>query len=442
MSKRIFIKGDKKVLKAWAFYDWANSVYPLVISTAIFPIFYGELFVESDYINFLGINYKSSALIQHITSLVFLFLAILIPILSGVADFLGNKKNFMKFFCYLGSLSCIGLYFFDLENIYLGLSFYFLALFSFWASLVFYNSYLPDIAFPKQQDRISALGYSYGYVGSVLLLVFNLAMIMLPEFFGLSNENNEGKMQAMRISFLLVGLWWVSFSQYTFYYLPHNLNNVDKKDAFKKSVIFSGFLELKEVWQILKKDISVKKFLIAFFTFSCALQTIILIATYFGDEEILWKNGDEKTIGLIVSILIIQLIAILGAMLTATVSNKIGNIKTLIFLNLIWFLICLGAYFVQYPIEFYIIAGFVGIVMGGTQALSRSTYSKLIPKTENTCSYFSFYQMSMILSVVLGTFMSGIVDQLTGSLRNSIIVFAVIFILGAILLRDIKMKSI
>jgi UMF1 family MFS transporter len=369
-------------------------------------------------------------------------LAILIPILSGVADFLGNKKNFMKFFCYLGSLSCIGLYFFDLENIYLGLSFYFLALFSFWASLVFYNSYLPDIAFPKQQDRISALGYSYGYVGSVLLLVFNLAMIMLPEFFGLSNENNEGKMQAMRISFLLVGLWWASFSQYTFYYLPQNLNNVDKKDAFKKSVIFSGFLELKEVWQILKKDISVKKFLIAFFTFSCALQTIILIATYFGDEEILWKNGDEKTIGLIVSMLIIQLIAILGAMLTATVSNKIGNIKTLIFLNLIWFLLCLGAYFVQYPIEFYIIAGFVGMVMGGTQALSRSTYSKLIPKTENTCSYFSFYQMSMILSVVLGTFMSGIVDQLTGSLRNSIIVFAVIFILGAILLRDIKMKSI
>ena len=442
MSKRIFIKGDKKVLRAWAFYDWANSVYPLVISTAIFPIFYGELFVDSDYINFLGINYKSTALIQHITSLVFLFLAILIPILSGIADFLGNKKNFMKFFCYLGSLSCIGLYFFDLENIYLGLSFYFLALFSFWASLVFYNSYLPDIAFPKQQDRISALGYSYGYVGSVLLLVFNLAMIMLPEFFGISNENNEGKMQAMRISFLLVGLWWVSFSQYTFYYLPQNLNNVDKKDAFKKSVIFSGFLELKEVWQILKKDISVKKFLIAFFTFSCALQTIILIATYFGDEEILWKNGDEKTLGLIVSMLIIQLIAILGAMLTATVSNKIGNIKTLIFLNLIWFLLCLGAYFVQYPIEFYIIAGFVGMVMGGTQALSRSTYSKLIPKTENTCSYFSFYQMCMILSIVLGTFMSGIVDQLTGSLRNSIIIFAVIFILGAILLRDIKMKSI
>ncbi len=264
---------------------------------------------------------------------------------------------------------------------------------------------------------------------------------MFPETFGLSNENNEGAIQAMRISFLLVGLWWAGFSQYTFYYLPENLNNVNKKDALKKSVIFSGFLELKEVWQILKMDNSVKKFLVAFFTFSCALQTIILIATYFGESEILWGETD-KNLGLILSMLIIQLIAIFGAMLTARVSDKIGNIRTLIILNLIWFVLCLIAYFVQYPIEFYLIAGFVGMVMGGTQALSRSTYSKLIPKTDNTCSYFSFYQMSMIISVVLGTFMSGVVDQLTGSLRNSIIVFAVIFILGAILLRDIKMKSI
>ena len=441
MSKRIFKKGDKKVLRAWAFYDWANSVYPLVISTAIFPIFYGSLFIESDYIDFLGINYKNTALIQHITSVVFLFLAFFIPILSGIADFLGNKKFFMKLFCYVGSVSCMGLYFFDLENIYLGLGFYFLALFSFWASLVFYNSYLPDIAFPKQQDRISAIGFSYGYIGSVILLLFNLTMVMFPETYGLSNESNEGATQAMRISFLLVGLWWVSFSQYTFYYLPENLNNVNKKDALKKSVIFKGFLELKEVWQILKNDISVKKFLIAFFTFSCALQTIILIATYFGESEILWGETN-KNLGLILSMLIIQLIAIIGAILTAKVSDKIGNIRTLILLNLIWFSLCIGAYFVQYPIEFYIIAGFVGMVMGGTQALSRSTYSKLIPKTDNTCSYFSFYQMSMIISIVFGTFMSGIVDQLTGSLRNSIIVFAVIFILGAILLRDIKMKSI
>ena len=441
MNKRIYKKGDKKILRAWAFYDWANSVYPLVIGTAVFPIFYGELFVESDYIDFLGINYKNTALIQHITSLVFLLLAFLIPILSGIADFLGNKKNFMKFFCYLGSASCVGLYFFDLENIYIGLSFYFLALFSFWASLVFYNSYLPEIAFPKQQDRISALGFSYGYVGSVLLLVFNLIMIMFPEFFGLSNSNGEGSIQAMRISFLLVGLWWAGFSQYTFLYLPQNLNDVNKKDLLKNSVIFSGFLELKEVWKILIKDISVKKFLIAFFTFSCALQTIILIATYFGEQEILWGEN-EKFLGLILSMLIIQLIAIFGAWLTARVSEKIGNIRTLIILNLIWFILCLVAYFVKYPIEFYIIAGFVGMVMGGTQALSRSTYSKLIPDTENTCSYFSFYQMSMIVSVVLGTFMSGVVDQLTGSIRNSIMIFAIVFILGALLLRGIKMKNI
>tara|TARA_B100001057_G_C22522277_1_gene822334 strand:- start:9 stop:809 length:801 start_codon:yes stop_codon:yes gene_type:complete len=266
-------------------------------------------------------------------------------------------------------------------------------------------------------------------------------MIISPETFCLTNDNGEGEMQAMRISFLLVGLWWAIFSQYTFYYLPENLNNVSKKDALKKSVIFSGFIELKEVWKILRTDISVKKFLIAFFTFSCALQTIILIATYFGESEIKWGETD-KTLGLIISMLIIQLIAIFGAILTAKISDKVGNIRTLILLNIFWFVLCLVAYFVQYPIEFFIIAGFVGLVMGGTQALSRSTYSKLIPKIDNTCSYFSFYQMSMIVSVVLGTFMSGIVDQLTGSLRNSIIVFAIIFILGAFLLRNIKMKSV
>ena len=441
MTKRIFVKGDKKVLRAWAFYDWANSVYPLVISTAVFPIFYGELFMESDYIELLGMNIKNSALLMFVTALVFLFLSFFIPMLSGIADFLGNKKFFMKLFCYLGGISCMGLYFFDLDNIYFGLGFYFMALFSFWASLVFYNSYLPDIALPKQQDTVSAQGYSYGYIGSVLLLVFILFMTQFPETFGLSNENDEGEMQAMRISFFLVGLWWVIFSQYTFYYLPENLNKVNKKDAFKKSVIFSGFLELNEVWQILKKDVSVKKFLIAFFTFSCALQTIILIATLFGESEIKWGETN-KTIGLIVSMLLIQLIAIIGAILTAKVSDKIGNIRTLIILNLIWFLLCLVAYFVQYPIEFYIIAGFVGLVMGGTQALSRSTYSKLIPKTDNTCSYFSFYQMSMIISILLGTFTSAIVDQLTGTLRTPIIFFAILFILGAILLRDIKMKTI
>ena len=429
---------SNKVLNAWAFYDWANSVYPLVISTAVFPIYYGTLFIDSDYVEVFGINYKNTALIQHVTTLVFIFLAFLVPLMSGIADFLGNKKNFMKFFVYTGSFSCIGLYFFDLNNIYLGLFFYFFALFSFWASLVFYNSYLPDIALPEKQDNVSALGYSYGYVGSVILLLVNLFMINKPDFFGFSNSE-QGSVDAMKVSFLTVGLWWIIFSQYTFYYLPQKKNNVNKKDVFKKSFLFSGFNKLTQVWKLMKKDLSVRRFLIAFFTFSTAVQTIILIATYFGDQEIIWGEG-EKLFGLILSMLLIQLIAIVGSIGGAKLSNKIGNINTLIVFNIVWFLLCIGAFFIKYSFEFYIVAAFVGLVMGGIQSLSRSTYSKLIPQTEDTCSYFSFYQMSMIISIVLGTFMSGLIDQLTGNIRISILVFAGLFVLGAILLRGIKIK--
>ena len=436
MPKTQYKKGDKKVLRAWAFYDWANSVYALVISTAIFPLYFGSLFEDNQYVEVFGINYKNTALIQHTTTMVFICLAILIPILSGIADYKKNKVSFLKFFCYLGSLCCIGLYFFTIENIYLGLFFYSFALFSFWASLVFYNSYLPEIAFPYQQDRISAVGFSYGYVGSVLLLSINLLMVLFPSTFGF-----EDTIEPMKISFVMVGLWWAGFSQYTFHYLPKNQIQFPKKDFLKKSILFGGFFELNNVWKMIKKQESIKKFLLAFFVFSCALQTIILIATYFGEQEIIWREG-EKQIGLIISILLIQLIAILGAILTARLSEKIGNIQTLIYLNIFWFILCVGGYFIKYSYEFYVVAALVGLVMGGIQALSRSTYSKLIPATENTCSYFSFYQMCMIISISLGTFMSGIVDQLTGSLRNSIIIFAVIFIFGAILLKDIKMKKL
>jgi UMF1 family MFS transporter len=387
----------------------------------------------------MGFSFKNTALIQFITSFVFFFLAILVPIMSGIADFLSNKKSFMKFFVLTGSFSCIGLYFFDLENIYLGIFFYSFALFSFWASLAFYNSYLPDIVKPEDQDKASALGYSYGYVGSVLLLLLNIFMINFPETFGFENSN-EGKIQAMRVSFLTVGFWWLIFSQYTFYYLPKSNKKVDRKLIFKKSIFFGGFDELLIVWKLLKKDKSVKKFLIAFFTFSTAVQTIILIATYFGEQEINWAEG-EKTSGLILSMLLIQLIAIIGSVGGAYVSKIIGNVNTLIIFNISWFSICIIAYFIESTTEFYIVAGLVGLVMGGIQSLSRSTYSKLIPETENTCSYFSFYQMCMIISIVLGTFMSGAIDQITGNIRYSILLFASLFLLGSFLLRNLKVRK-
>ena len=434
MPKKKYKKGDSKLLNAWAFYDWANSVYPLVISSAVFPIYYGSLFIDDLYIEVFGFNFKNTALISFLTAFAFIILSFITPLLSGIADYMGNKKLFLKLFCYLGSFSCMGLYWFELSNIYLGLFFYFLALISFWASLVFYNSYLPDIAFKEQQDSISAKGYALGYFGSVLLLILNLAMVMYPSYFGISGPNPE--ILAMKYSFVSVGFWWIICSQYTFHYLPSS----KEKKKIIKDVFFNGFNELKQVWNELKKILVIRKYLIAFFIYSSALQTVLLIAAYFGEQEIDWPE-DEKTIGLIVSILLIQLIAIFGAILTSKLSSKFGNIFTLILLNIFWALLCIGAYFITDPFEFYIAAGLVGLVMGGIQALSRSTFSKMIPKTDNTTSYFSFYDVSQKVSIVFGMTLFAFLDQITGSMRTSILMFVVIFLIGALLLKRIKINN-
>ncbi len=426
-------------MNAWAFYDWANSVYSLVIASAIFPIFYGALFRSANIekVVLFGGEIARGPLISYVTSAAFLFIAIITPLLSGVADYLGNKKLFLKFFCYLGGISCMGLYWFSLENIYFGLLCYFFGLVGFWVSFAFNNSYLPDIAFPEQQDRISAKGFSLGYIGSVILLLFNLAMVMKPEFFGITSDGGEiAEIKAMKYSFLSVGIWWMVFSQYTFYHLPKG----NKKEGPKEHVLLNGFKELKSVWKQLGKEVRLKRYLGAFFVYSMAVQTVMLIATYFGEEEIGWGSDNERTMGLIISILVIQIVAIFGATLTAKASKAFGNIKTLIVVNILWIAICIYAYFVITPIDFYIAAGCVGIVMGGIQALSRSTYSKFIPKTKDTTSFFSFYDVSEKIGIVIGTFMYGFIAQLTGSMRNATIFLGLFFIIGAFLLTRVPKK--
>lgn len=432
-------KGDKKLLNAWAFYDWANSVYPLVITSAVFPIFYEALFSKTGhYIDVFGFSVKNSALISFVTAFAFLMVAFLSPLLSGIADYVGNKKFFMKFFCYMGALSCMGLYWFDLDNIYLSLLFYLLGLIGFWGSLVFYNSYLPDIAFEEQQDAISAKGYSLGYFGSVILLVVNLAMVMKPEWFNITGvDGTPSAMKAMRYSFVMVGAWWILFSQYTYYYLPKGNNNSGK---VTRTVIFNGFRELKKVWFLLEENVRLKKYLGSFFVYSMAVQTVMLVATYFGAQEIAWESKDQSTVGLIICILLIQIVAIFGAYTTSKASERYGNIPALIFINSIWGLLCVAAYFIILPIHFYIMAALVGLVMGGIQSLSRSTYSKLLPETEDTASFFSFYDVAEKIGIVIGMLIYGVIDQITGSPRFAIVFLAVFFITGVVLLRKVPKK--
>jgi UMF1 family MFS transporter len=431
-------KGHPKLLNAWAFYDWANSVYSLVIASAVFPIFYNALFSkEHPYIDVFGHTFKNSALISFVTAAAFLCVALFSPLLSGIADYIGNKKIFMRAFNYIGALSCIGLCFFDLEHILVGLLFYFFGLIGFWGSLVFYNSYLPDIAFAEQQDSVSAKGYSLGYIGSVLLLILNLAMIMKPALFHITGTSGEAAMKAMRYSFAMVGIWWILFSQYTYFYLPKG--NLSQKRV-TAAVLFNGFNELKKVWKILQSETQLKRYLGSFFVFSMAVQTVMLVATYFGAQEIKWKDANESQIGLITCILLIQIIAIIGAVLTSKASAKFGNIKTLIFLNAFWFLLCAFAYFITTPNEFYFMAGFVGLVMGGIQSLGRSTYSKFLPETQDTASFFSFYDVSEKIGIVIGMLVYGIIDQVTGSPRFAIVFLGLFFLTGLILLTRVSKK--
>ena len=428
-------KGNPKLINAWAFYDWANSVYSLVIATAVFPIYYESITSDNDgIVHFLGTEFHNSTLLSYSLSFSFLIVALLSPILSGIADYTGNKKRFMQFFCYLGSLSVMCLFFFrDEATLWIGIVFTILASVGFWGSIVFYNSYLPEIAHPEQQDRVSARGFMFGYTGSIILLAFNLLMIMKPDMFGITDPTLPA-----RISFLMVGIWWIGFAQVTFYYLP---NNVYHKKP-EKDYIFKGLKELKEVLKNLKQHAILKQFLIAFFLYSIGVQTLILLAGIYGKKEL----GIE-TNKLIITILLIQVVAIFGAYLFSRISEKIGNIKTLKLTIAIWGLICFAAYLLDarnkyIDLQFYALGGMIGMVLGAIQSLSRSTYSKLLPNTEDHATYFSFFDVTEKIAIVLGTFIFGFVGAISDSLKNSIFILAIFFLMGYVVLSFMKKSEL
>ena len=413
-------------------YDWANSVYNLVISSAIFPIFYDNIttkhFLEKNNletlpegmsvtVDFFGAELSSSVLISYVLSASFLVVSFLSPMLSGVADYSGNKKRFMQFFCYLGAFSCMSLYFFDVVPLEVGMFSVFLASIGFWNSLVFYNAYLPEIAEPKDHDKISARGFSMGYFGSMLLLVICLGIIMFidPKYTSLS--------------FLLVGVWWIGFSQITYRVLP---NNVYQKKV-EKGVVWRGFKELKIVFKQFRQTHRLKRFLLSFFFYNTGVQTVMLMAVIFAKKEVDWSEGGGD-VGLIIAILLIQILGAVGAFVMSRLSGFLGNVKTLGLSVIIWIGICAAAFIVTTPNEFYFLAAMVGLVMGGVQALSRSTYSKFLPETTDHASFFSFYDVAEKVGIVIGTFSFGFLEYALGSIRYSIFAVAAFFVIGLIAL--------
>ncbi|HMK20246.1 MAG TPA: MFS transporter [Chitinophagaceae bacterium] len=424
---------SKKVLNGWAMYDWANSVYNLVITSTIFPAYYVAITAATDpneksYVSFFGRKFINTALQDYALAFVFLIVAFSSPILSSIADYRRNKKIWLRIFCYIGSASCMALFWFTKDinnnvNIEYGIIAFAIAAWGFWSGNVFYNSYLPDIAAPKDQDRISAKGYSFGYIGSVLLQLICFVIILKPELFGL---NEEDKTIGARLSFLLSGLWWFGFAHIPFSVLPKGSPGNSTKE--KRNVFSSGFNELKLVWQQLKLMPSLKRFLFSFFLYSMGVQTVMLVAAGFGKKEIFPKPEDESK--LLMTIIIIQLVAMVGAMLMSRLSKRIGNWWVLTISLLIWIGVCVCAYFIQSQTAFYILAAVVGLVMGGIQSMSRSTYSKLLPETKDTTSFFSFYDVSEKIALVIGIFLFGFIEEQSGSMRNSIVALASFFILG------------
>jgi len=424
-------KNNTRLVNAWASFDWSNSVYNLIVTTAIFPIYYlstTQSAFGGETVQFFGMPVVNSVLYSYAISFSFLVIVFLAPVLSGIADYRGRKKRFMQFFTYLGSLACIGLYFFTGENVEYGITCAVLASIGFAGSLVFYNAFLPEVATEDKMDRVSARGFAFGYTGSVILLIINLVLYMKSDLFGFEDGG-----AATRFGFILVGAWWLGFSQIAFYYLEDHATG--KKITF--DIFGNGMRKLKKVFAVVRKKTVMLRFLTSFFLYSMGVQTVMLLAPLFGEKEV-GMTADE----MIFVVLILQIVAIVGAYFFALISRFKGNGFAIGTTLIIWIFICIMGYFLKDKISFYGLAGLLGFVMGGVQSISRSTWSKLIPEgTKDTASFFSFYDVTEKLAIVIGAFSYGFIDMITGSMRNSMVFMSLFFISGFVILQFTKLKK-
>ncbi|HEY0056750.1 MAG TPA: MFS transporter [Pedobacter sp.] len=417
-------KNNKSTIRAWAMFDWANSAYNLVITSTIFPAYYTIISTtkeHGDKVDFFGFSFVNTALANYSLAVAYLIMALLLPVLSGIADARGNKKSFMKSFTWLGALACMGLCFFKVDTLELGIICSSIAAMGYIGGVMFSNSYLPEIATPDRQDKVSAQGFSYGYVGSVLLQIICFVFVLKPDLFGITDSSFPA-----RLSFLLVGLWWISFAQIPFNKLPEG-----RASALKSTdnATTSGYNELGKVWKQLQDAHVLKGFLYAFFFYSVGVQTIMLVATAFGAKVLKMETSE-----LIATILIIQLVAIAGAYLMSALAKYIGNIKVLMLVVSIWIAVCIVAYFIQTKFQFFALAGLVGLIMGGIQSLSRSTYSKFLPEnTTDTASFFSFYDVTEKVAIVIGLATFAFIEE-HSNIRNSALGLTVFFVVGLLML--------
>lgn len=411
----------RRVHHGWAMYDWANSSYSLVIGTAIFPIYYSAVMEAAgrESYRIFGMEFSTTAAYTFVMAAAYLVVSIGTPYLSALAEVSGSKKAFMRRFIYSGTLACFAMYFFTSDAPVLGLITPFVASIAFAGSLVFYNSYLPEIAAPEAQDALSARGFALGYLGSALMLIVALAFIQNPGWFGL-----DGPGLITRLTFVAVGLWWIGWGEYSLSRLPEGRAVGDRK----KGWVRAAYQQLFDVAKSFRQTRGLERFVLGFFFASAGVQTVILIATLFGKEAL-----HLETSSLITTILLIQFVGMLGSWFFAKLSRLIGNIRALLISGFLWMLISFLAYFIQSELQFYVLGAAVGLVLGGIQSLARSTYSQLLPPAQEHVVYFSFFDVAEKLATVLGMLAVGWLETLTGDLRLAAVLLSGFFAVAVVL---------
>jgi UMF1 family MFS transporter len=413
-------------------YDWANSAF----STTVIALFIGPYLTSiaensadaSGLISIWGLDIRPGSLYPYAISFSVLMQVFILPIVGGVADRIKSRNGLLAVFAYIGSFSTICLYFVKDGRFALGAFLLIVANISFGAALVVANSYIPDLASPDQRDTVSSRGWAAGYAGGGLLLILNIILYAGYESFGVTQA------EAVRISMMSAGIWWALFTIVT----VRGLRSLNRPvGAVGSEALTIGFKELKTTIKDVRKYPETLKFLIAYLFYNDGIQTVIAIS---GTYAILELKLTE--ISLVIAILIVQITALSGALLLAKLSNRIGAKRVILITLLIWTLMVVITYGLpagqQNP--YLVIAAGIGFVLGGSQALSRSLYSQVIPRAQEA-QYFSFYEISERGTSWLGTLAFGIAFGLTGSYRQSVLLIIAFFVIGGLLLLRVNIRQ-
>jgi len=407
---------------AWYFYDWANSAF----STTVITVFLGPYLTSvtqaaadaNGFVHPLGIPVLAGSFFPYMVSLSVVLQVFFLPVLGAIADYSNLKKGLLALFAYVGALATMGMYFLEGERYLLGGGLFLLANLSFGASIVFYNAYLPDIAAPDDRDKVSSQGWALGYLGGGILLAINLLFVQfLAEPWGVELGH------AIRISLASAGLWWAIFTL-----VP--LRGLRTRRPIKPlpagtSFLSIGFKQLSHTLRQLPSYPHSLLFLIAYLLYNDGIQTVIAMSTQFGSEELGLPTSD-----LIQLVLMVQFIAFFGALGFGYLARYMGSKRAIMLSLVLWLGVTIYAYaFLQSRLQFFIMGGVIAIVLGGSQALSRSLFSQMIPAGQEA-EYFSLYEVSERGTSWLGPLVFGLALQLTGSYRIAILSIAIFFAIG------------